>query len=164
MAEDLLIAKVGFAIQADQLRRRILRNQGNVVYDIYHVHYSYIPIDVLDVNDVGAMALSTRKQDQVNEDGVGSEIGFTLMVGEEGIFGVVALIADLETTGGVALIAAHDIAFSKPYTVPWLAGIFNVGVGTIANMGMEVYFTRRNVQPLEKASLVAKSFTKRPVS
>jgi len=153
MAEDLILARVGFAGATAGLRRRILRNQGNTVYDIHLIHYGWIDTDVLNTNEVDAMAVSTRNEDQVNDT---TTIGFDDMVTEEGIFGAVALLADLQSNGGVGLISGYNIPFPKPYTVHQLAGLFNSAIAVAGNNGIDVWFVRRDVTPMEKASLVAR--------
>ncbi len=153
MAEDLIHARSGITLSATTARRRLLRNQGNTVYDLYLVHYAWISTSVLVDNEVAAMVLSTRPDDQRNDAGA---VGFDDMVIDEGLFGVGSLLADLNTNGGSAMIANHTIPFSKPYTVPWLAVAFNAAVATAINFGVDIWFVRREESAMNKASLVAR--------
>lgn len=155
MAEDLILARVGIVVPAGTAtsRRRLLRNQGNVVYDIYHIHFGWQSISILTANQESVLCLSTRKEDQVNDE---TPPSLEEMFTAEGLFGAITFITELVTSGGTAVVAAHEIAFQKPYTVPWLSGIFRVDAVTDIQQVIEVWFTRRNEQPLEKASLVAR--------
>lgn len=153
MSDDLILARVGLVLATATERRQILRNQLNVVYDIYTVHYGFIGTNVLSANEISAIALSTRKEDQVDDTGT---VGFDEMVTQEGLFGVAALVVDVATNGGVGLVASHTIPFTKPYTVPWLAAVFNAATAIAVNYGVDVWFVRRTTSAMEKAALVAR--------
>jgi len=153
MPDDLIHARVGFGINAGGARRQLLRNQGSVVYDLYLMHYGWIGAAPMADNEVAAIALSTRTDDQVNDETV---IGFDDMTIEEGIFAAAAFMADRDVEGGLGLIGAYNLAFSKPYTIPWLSVLFNIAVATPMNIGCDIWFVRRVTSAMDKASLVAR--------
>lgn len=153
MADDLLHAKFGAVVAGTAHRTKLMRNQGNTVYDVYTVHYTFILPDLLKTNEAAVIALSTRIEDQVDDF---ATVGFDVMTTEEQIWGVVPIIADLETEGGIGLVAAHTISFTKPYTVPWLAMIINTALAAAGNISADVWFVRRQVSAMDKASLVAR--------
>lgn len=153
MPDDLIHARVGDLGTAFQRSARLLRNQGSTVYDIYNIHYAFIGISIQSTNEAAAVVLSTRVDDQVNDV---STLGLNGMVVEEGLFGAVALLGDELVEGGTSVVAAHDIVFPKPYTVPWLAAVFNVAVATSIAIGVDIWFVRRQATAMDKASLVAR--------
>lgn len=150
----LSIAKLGIATaQASQSRAVLFRNQGNTVYDIYKIHWNYISGDALSTNDVVAMCLSTRRQDQADDDGI---VGFDRMMTANGLFAVYGLNIDMITEGAIAVVNAPDIDFPlKPYTVPFCAWITNIAVAVQARIGVEVYYERKTVSAREKAAIVS---------
>lgn len=151
---DLIHAKVGTRLAGTEGERaRILRNQGSTLYDIHLIHYFWITVGAVEVADFAAMGLSTRKDDQVNDATIISRVDLTA---EEGIFGVVSLNIDLLTEGGSAVVGAHTIPFPEPYTVPWLAVLLHADTVQEVHLGVDLWFTRRDADPMEKASLVGR--------
>lgn len=153
MSDDLIHAKFGAIVAGSAFRVKLLRNQGLTVYDIYTVHYSFTATSIMATNELMMMALSTRKEDQVDDF---ASVAFDEMSTAEGIWGIFALMADLDTEGGTAVVPVHTISFTKPYTVPWLATVINSAVLAAAQVSVDVWFVRREVSGIEKASLVAR--------
>ena len=153
MPSDLLHVKAGLNDNSLVTRTiRLLRGQSNVVYDLYNIHYSFLTTVFLSVNNFAFLCLSTRALDQVNED---RTVTLREMSEEEGLFASICLVST-DDTGSGGIVGAHDIAFTKPYTVPWLALAVNMSWPNGLSAGVEVWFTRRNEQPMEKAGLVAR--------
>ena len=153
MADDLIHARVSAVGGSQGIRRILMRNQGDVVYDIYNIHYAYQANSPLNVDDVAMVVLSTRTDDQRNDV---FTIGFDDMIVEEGLFGAVAFINDITVEGGVFAVGAHELVFPKPYTVPWLSAAFNLAVAVTTHIGVDVWFVRRRAAAMEKAALTAR--------
>jgi len=148
----MLNARHGIITTSSNTRAILLRDQGTFAYDIHLIHYAWLGTNVMATDEFAAMALSQRKVDQVDDQGV---VALLTMVRDQGIFSAVSFNADLVTTGAVAAIGAHSIMFPKPYRVPWLAALFNVGVAVAISIGVDVWFDRVQVSSREKAFLVS---------
>lgn len=138
---------------AGGLRTVMLRNQGDTVYDIYMVFYSWSNTSLGDANEVAMAAVSQRTEDQVEDL---TAVGFDLLGREPRIHFPFAISGDLVTSGSAFIVGNLVVSLPKPLTVATLAGLFNIATSSISRLGIEVLFERRrNLR--QKAQLVAEA-------
>lgn len=136
-------------------RRTVLfHNQARTLYDIYHIHYTAITQNLGFTDERLNMALSLRGEDQVEDVAVVSAVEMTR---ESGIYALFSLTGDLITPGGLALVLNHDLAFTKPFPVPFTAFIINALLGTAIDASVEVWYERRTVSTITHAEAVAQT-------
>jgi len=148
------IAKAGGSFATTGLRTVMLENQGLTVYDIHLVRHMFFSTSLLTTNELIIQGLSTRFDDQVEDE---VAVGFDEYITENGIFAVSGFGADLSTEGGAALIPTDNIPYVPAMRVPFAAYIVNPAVASTLNGGIEVYFTRVTVNSREKAFLTSQA-------
>jgi len=137
-------------------RSVVMQNQGLTVYDIHVVRYNWSATSALSTNESAAMALSTRGDDQVEDD---QAIGFPDLVTEEGIYLPTMFHADElgGGSGGSMIILSDTIVMPKPWRVPYLAFLANIAVAIAITAGVEIFFERVKVSGEAKAFLVSEA-------
>lgn len=150
----MLNTRVGAQLAAATLRRIIFRHQARTAYDIHVIRYTYIGISMQEANEVFAMALSQRFQDQVDDSG---PVGFNVLNDTLGLFAPSSFVGDLLTSGAIGLIPSDTIVFPKPFRVPYASVIFNAAVATAINAGVEIYFDRVRISNMELAQLITQA-------
>ncbi len=145
--------KFGFEGTAASRRQTLLRNQGTTVYDIFKIHYTFELSTAVNAAEVILAALSARLDDQVEDEVVLPIIDFH---NAQGVFGAMAWNSDLEVEGANSSLNTYDVDFpdNHPFTVPFAAFIGSVLATGFGRLGVELYFERRVVPALEKATLV----------
>lgn len=142
---------MGFNGTTGDRRQQLLRPSMGEVFDLWLVHYCFSSEAGYTNDDDGALALSLRRIDQV-EDAV--DVDMAVMASAPGIFGKVSVAARFLTEGSSGYFFNHTIPFPKPFTVPWLAALAHMSFNSSVQVSAEVWFERRRASKVEIAQLM----------
>ncbi len=152
----LELAKRGRTTSTADFRDVMLRRQVNRVYDIYLVRYNFtLQVDPPDAIDNIIIGLSTRRQDQLNED----EVIFAaapMLEDNNNIFAVATYHQTLTTSGRVEKWNDTNIPYAKPYTVPYCAVVVAASLSQTNAWTAEVYYEQRIVSPENYAIIISR--------
>jgi len=148
----LSLVKRGGSFGTTGLRTILLRNQGTSVYDIWLVRHTIFTTNLGNANEGILAALSQRLEDQIEDTTSISQLD---ILSDAGIFNCFSWIEDLETSGMAAMVGNQVTGYNpKPMTVPFLSWLVSPLNSNVAGLGVEVFFERKEVTALEKATLV----------